>query len=228
MSAASDERPRTRARMPGGTHSCRCSTSSRIERVPPQVGARPGAEVEHDLEDAARRAAHELALAERGAPVEPAEHAVAGSRLALLRRTTPGSIPTSAGACRSIVRTKKPRSSWCGPGPRTTTTSCSVHGRTFTLTPRRERNGREQVVLDEAVGRASDRAEGQVGALGDDEEVVLAVRLVEHPQQRHLGDSLSIDAADRAVEPPAPELRLALRVQVQEAVVALEHVDDRR
>ena len=55
---------------------------------------------------------------------------------------------------------------------------------------------------------------------------MLAVGIVEDPEHCHLGRLAVERAADRAVEPPAAELRLALRVLVHEAAVALEDVDD--
>ena len=52
------------------------------------------------------------------------------------------------------------------------------------------------------------------------------IALVEHPQQRPLVVRRGHGAARRAVEAAPPELRLAVRAQIDAAAVALEHLDE--
>ena len=67
---------------------------------------------------------------------------------------------------------------------------------------------------------------GSARARRDVEQVVIAVGIVEDPEECHLGGLAVERAADHAIEPTATELRLALGVQVDEPAVALEHVHD--
>ena len=67
---------------------------------------------------------------------------------------------------------------------------------------------------------------GQPRALGDVDQRVLAVREVQHPEQRELVHARAAAGADRPVEAAPTELRLALRAQVHVGRVRLEHVED--
>ncbi len=81
---------------------------------------------------------------------------------------------------------------------------------------------------NEGVGGPRDGGEAEPRALRDVEQRVLAVGLVQHPQDRHLVDLLLGLAAHEAVHPSPAELRLALRVLVDVGAVGLEHVQDRQ
>src|SRR5262245_2255159 len=78
----------------------------------------------------------------------------------------------------------------------------------------------------EPFGRGPDHVEWKTRPLRDVEKRVLAVGLVEHPQQRELL-RVGIATSHRAVQPALPELRLSSRREVSVRRVALERVHDR-
>ena len=78
----------------------------------------------------------------------------------------------------------------------------------------------EELHGDESVGGVADGGEGEVGALGDVEQGVLAVGAVEGPQEGHLG--VLGGAAEIAVETALAEHGLALGGKVAAAGIALE------
>src|SRR5438128_3179927 len=76
--------------------------------------------------------------------------------------------------------------------------------------------------------RTPDDIEGATGPLGDFQQAVLAVGEIEDPQHGHLVHRGVGEPADGVIEPPLPELRLALRVLAHVGAVALENVEDRQ
>ena len=58
------------------------------------------------------------------------------------------------------------------------------------------------------------------------EKVALAVRVIEHPEIRHLGGGGACEAACRSVQTAPSQLRLALGSEIHERRVALENLHD--
>ena len=81
----------------------------------------------------------------------------------------------------------------------------------------------EQFVLLERLRRLTNGLEREPGALGDREQVVRAVREVQHPQVGGLGVRA---VGDALVEAASPELRLPVGREVPVAPVGLDDVDD--
>ena len=81
-------------------------------------------------------------------------------------------------------------------------------------------------MLDEGSRRVADLRIREPGLLGDLDQRVLAVREVQHPEQRELVHVRAVAGADRPIEAAPAELRLALGTEVHVGVVRLEHVED--
>ena len=69
--------------------------------------------------------------------------------------------------------------------------------------------------------------ERQISALGDVQQSVLAVGVIEHPQHRHLPRAGMLLAANDTIQATFAQLRLAFRQQVTIAGVAVERGQDR-
>ena len=78
----------------------------------------------------------------------------------------------------------------------------------------------------QSVRSKRNHVERQTCALGYLHQAVLAVREVEHPQHRELGLFGVTTTTERVIEPAIPELRFAVRAEVDVAPVALKHPED--
>jgi hypothetical protein len=67
--------------------------------------------------------------------------------------------------------------------------------------------------------------EGDARAVGDIEQRMLAIRLVQQPEESHLRRSLVLLSADRAIEAAPAELRLSAPVDPIKDDIALENAD---
>src|SRR5688572_1088270 len=83
----------------------------------------------------------------------------------------------------------------------------------------------QQPTAEQSRRSVVDGGERQTCALGDVEEGVAAVGLVEHPQQGHVAGCGALVPADRSVEAATAELGLALGGGVAEGAVGLQHLD---
>ena len=77
-----------------------------------------------------------------------------------------------------------------------------------------------------SLGSLTNDLKTDLRALRDVQQRILSVRLIQHPQHRHLADSRVCRSAHHAVQPALAQLRLALRIQIYKRAIVLEDRED--